>query len=314
MQLVKFGAVYPQPEGGVDVLDFADKIEAWGYDSIWQGEHITNWWRPTFDAMTVCAAFAARTKRVQIGTSIVLLPLHHPTILAKEAVTLDHVSGGRFILGVGIGGENKREFDSCGAPHAERGRRANEQLEVMRSLWTDQKTTYQGRYFTLQDTTMDPKPLTPGGLPVWVGGRRDAALRRTARYAQGWMPYLYAPEQYRDGWARVQAYAHEAGRDPAGITPGLYQFICVGRTVAEAARVAAQSLQERYNQPFDKVVERYVVLGTPQDCARRLEEFIAAGARHILFSPTCPLDEVMAQFEAIARDVLPLVRRKESAG
>ncbi|MBI4308017.1 MAG: LLM class flavin-dependent oxidoreductase [Chloroflexi bacterium] len=310
MSTVKFGAVYPQPEAGVSVLEFAEKVEAWGYDSVWQGEHIANWWRPTFDAMTVCAAFAARTRRVQIGTAIVLLPLHHPTILAKEATTVDIVSGGRFILGVGIGGENKKEFEACSALHNERGRRANEQLEVMRRLWTEKKTAYHGRFYSIEDITMDPKPVTPGGPPVWVGGRREGALRRTARYADGWFPYLYAPDQYRDGWTKIEGYAREAGRDPARMARGLYQFICLAPSVADAKRIAAQSLQARYNQPFDKVVERYVVLGAPGDCIRRIEEYASAGAGHIAFSPACPPQEVMGQLEAIARDVLPHFRKQ----
>lgn len=299
---LKFGVSFYV--GQAQIAD-VDRIEALGYDSIWTGEHIF-FYGPTFDALTVLAACAARTSRIQLGTAVLLLPLRPPAVAAKEVASLDLISGGRVILGVGVGGEYPKEFEACGVPVNERGRRTDEAIRVLRLLWTESNVSFEGPFSRLDGVTLMPKPAQKGGPPIWVAGRSEAAVRRAGRLGDGYVPYLFSPERYRDSLARVRQQAEAAGRDPDGITPALYQFICLADSYEEAKASAAAELQRRYNQPFDRIVDRYVVMGNADDCARRLGDFADAGARHFILVPITPaVGDFLPHVEAYARDILP---------
>ncbi|MFQ5880133.1 MAG: LLM class flavin-dependent oxidoreductase [Dehalococcoidia bacterium] len=285
----------------------AEKAEELGYDSVWTGEHIF-FHRPTFDAPTLLAALAARTRRVKLGTAVLLLPLRPPAVTAKEIASVDIISGGRVILGIGIGGEYPKEFIACGVPHNERGPRANEAMQVLRKLWSEDHVTFKGRFYEMEDVTLMPKPVQPGGPPIWVAGRSEAAMRRAGRLGDGYLPYLFSPERYRDSLAKVRLHALAAGRDPEAIEPALFQFICLADSYQEARQTAAADLQQRYAQSFEQIVERYCVLGTPDDCLGRLQEFAEAGVRHFVLAPITPEGEFMRHAEVYAREILPRLR------
>jgi probable F420-dependent oxidoreductase len=255
-------------------IDHVTAIEALGFDSVWTGEHML-FHGPVSDGLITLAAFAGRTSRLKIGSAINLLPLRPPVVVAKAVSTLDIVSQGRFIFGVGVGGEFPQEFEACGVPHRERGRRANEAIEICRRLWTEDHVTYAGKIFQLHDVTMLPKPVQPGGPPIIVSGRSEAAIRRAALLGDGYMPYL---------------------------------FTAVGETHEEAHRVAVEHLSRRYNQPFENLVERYCALGTPEECVERLQRFVDAGARHFILSPLCDNAALGQHLEAYAREILPQFR------
>ena len=118
--------------------------------------------------------------RLQLGTAVYLLPLRHPTPVAKQVSTLDHLTEGRFIFGVGVGGEFPKEYEACGVPIGERGARLSESLAVLRALWSGRPASYKGRFFQFEEVAMQPPPRQAGGPPIWCGGRSDAALRRIA--------------------------------------------------------------------------------------------------------------------------------------
>ena len=302
MPELKFGVfLWPMP------LDQAERVEELGFDSLWVSEHML-FYVPTFDAITVLAAFAARTQRILLGSAILLLPLRHPTVVAKEVASLDIISNGRIILGVGVGGEFPREFVACGVPVKERGRRTDEAIEVMRKLWSESGVNHEGRFFRLEDANMQPKPVQKPGPPIWIAGRSEAAIKRAARLGDGYMPYLFSPERYRDSLEKVSAFAQQRGRDPTTIEAGLYQFICLADTYEEARQRANQDLSLRYNQPFDRIVDRYCVLGTPDQCAERLGQYVEAGVRHFILVPIAPPAELPTHLEVYAREVLPRVR------
>jgi probable F420-dependent oxidoreductase len=302
MTEVKFGvSVWPMP------LEQAQRAEELGFDSLWIGEHML-FFVPTFDAITVLAAFAARTQRILLGSAVLLLPLRHPTVVAKEVASLDIISNGRIILGVGVGGEFPREFVACGVPVKERGRRTDEAIEVMRRLWSESGVNHEGRFFRLEDANMQPKPIQKPGPPIWIAGRSEAAIKRAARMGDGYMPYLFSPERYRDSLEKLSAFAQQQGRDPTSIEPGMYQFICVADTYEEARQRAVQDLSIRYNQPFDRIVDRYCVLGTPDQCAERLGEYVEAGVRHLILVPIPSSRGLDADLETCAREVVPTVR------
>ena len=302
MAKVKFGVfLWPMP------LEQAQRVEELGFDSLWVSEHML-FYVSTFDAITVLAAFAARTQRILLGSAVLLLPLRHPTIVAKEVASLDIISNGRIILGVGVGGEFPPEFVACGVPLEERGRRTDEAIAVMRKLWSESHVNHEGRFFRLEDATMLPKPIQKPGPPIWVAGRSEAAMKRAASLGDGYMPYLFSPERYRDSLAKVSAFAQQHGRDPTSIVAGLYQFICVADTYEEARQRANRDLSIRYNQPFDSIVDRYCVLGPPDQCAERLGEYVEAGVRHFILVPIAPPAELPRHLEVYAREVVPKVR------
>ncbi|MBI1885551.1 MAG: LLM class flavin-dependent oxidoreductase [Chloroflexi bacterium] len=292
---------------GVARVEQVRQVEEMGYDSVWTGEHIF-FYGPTFDAMTVLAAFAACTSGIKLGTAAFLLPLRPPALAAKEAASVDIISGGRLILGIGVGGEYPKEYAACGVPVNERGPRANEAIPLLRRLWSEENVVHQGRFYQLDGVTLAPKPVQAGGPPIWVTGRSEAAMRRAGRLGDGYMPYLFSPDRYRDGLAKVRRYAQEAGRDPDALVPALYQFFCLADTYEEAKKAAAADLQMRYAQPFEHIVERYVVMGNPEDCARRLADFAEAGVRHFILVPIAPWAEFLQHAEAYARDVLPKLK------
>jgi probable F420-dependent oxidoreductase len=286
----------------------AARIEELGYDSVWTSEHIFFYF-PTFDALTTLAAAAALTSRIRLGTAVLLLPLRPAALAAKEITTVDVISGGRLTLGVGVGGEYPKEFEAVGVPVRQRGARADEAIQVLRRLWTEKNVTFEGRFTRLDGVTLQPKPAQAGGPPIWIAGRSPAAIRRAGRLGDGYLPYLFSPERYRDSLAEVRRVAEEAGRDPNAIDAGLYQFICLADSYEEAKRLSVADLSRRYNQPFDKIVDRYVVMGNADDCARRLADFAEAGARHFLLVPITPtLADFMPQVERYAAEILPRLK------
>ena len=169
-----------------EVLDAARAAEAAGIDGIFAGDHVTFHGLGN-DGLMNLAPIAAITERLLLRTSVYLLPLRHPVQVALQCAMLDQLSSGRFTLGIGVGGEDPKEFEACGIDPRTRGRRTDEMIRVMRLLWTEDRVSYQGRYFLLNDVGLEPKPLNHTGVPIFVGGRSDASLKRAARRGDGWI-------------------------------------------------------------------------------------------------------------------------------
>lgn len=290
-------------------LRLGPQLEEQGYDSLWVSEHIL-FYGPVLEAAPQLGYLAGITRRAALGTAIYLMPLRPPAVTAKTFSTLDVLSGGRIILGIGVGGEYPREFEACGVPVNERGLRTNEAIRVVRRLWSEDRITFAGRFSRLTDATMAPKPVQPGGPPIVVAGRTEAAQRRAARLGNGYMPYLFMPERYRQAVQTIEAEAEAVGRDLTGFQWMLYQFIALADTHEVAHRRAVERLSRQYNQDFENLVERYCVLGTVEECAERLSQFVAAGVRHVILVPICPEEEIAEHFARYQREVLPLVRQR----
>ena len=154
--------------------------------------------------MVSLARLSAVTERVQIGTSILLLPLYPPAIVAKQIADMDRATNGRIILGIGVGGEYPQEFRACGVPVKERGRRTDEIIPLLRRLWTAEDVTHDGPYYPMEDVKIHPAPAQHGGPPIVVAGRQEAAMRRAARLGDGWFPYLYSARRYAASVATVR--------------------------------------------------------------------------------------------------------------
>ena len=209
----------------------ARKAEELGYHSLWVSDHIITprkidspypggryavqpeW--PFLEPVSTLLFAAATTKRVRLGTSVLVITQRQPLVLAKQLATLDVLSGGRLIFGAGAGWM-KEEFEALNVPFANHGPRMAEYLEVIRRCWTEDDPSFDGRYYKLGDVGFYPKPVQKPHPPIWVGGFADGALRRVARYGDAWHAGG-TPEMLSQGYAKVKQYAKEYGRDPDSI-------------------------------------------------------------------------------------------------
>lgn len=288
----------PEPR---QLIRLARRVEELGFASLWTGDHVVMY-SPILDSLTTLGAFAAVTERVTLGTGVYLLGLRQPVQAAKSFASLDFLSGGRLVFGVGVGGEIATEWQASGVPVNERGPRVDEGLRVMRALWAGAHVSHHGRFWSFDDVSISPLPAQPGGPPIIVGGRSEAALRRAARH-DGWMGYLLTPERLAAGLATISALRAESGRSTPLIASHLL-FSCIGPQ-SEARETARRSLEARYRQPFDQLVDKYCLIGTPEACRRRLADFVRAGVRHIILSPVCEVADYERQLTLAAEELLP---------
>lgn len=282
----------------------AAAVEQLGFDSLWAGDHVA-FPAPILDPLQLLACYAAHTQRIQLGTCVYLLALRHPTTVAKMVGTLDFISGGRLVFGVGVGGEFPREFQACSVPVRERGARTNEAIVALRALWRDAEVTHSGRFFQIGPVRLAPPPAHAGGPPVWIGGRSDAALRRSARLGDGYVGYLLTADGFRERWDRIRALAHEYGRDPRSLTGALMAFIVVGRDRETAVANAAAALGAMYRRPMESAAARYAIAGTAAECRAAIEAYAAAGVEHLVLTPFGHGDALLEQLHALA-DALDL--------
>ena len=285
----------------------ARRVEALGYESLWTGDHVS-FHGPIYESLTLLASYASVTQRIRLGTAVYLLALRHPTIAAKITSTLDALSGGRLIFGVGVGGENPKEFEASGIPHTERGARVTEGIDVVRALWRDTPASFKGRFTSFEAVSLDPKPVQRPGPPVWIGGRSDAALARAGRQGDGWVSYVVQPERYKASVEKIHAAAAAGGRRLDGFVTAHLAFITVGKDYEAAERAWVERLSRRYAQDFGPLARKYGIIGTPAQCQETMERFIAGGCGYFLMNPICdPADEA-AQLETIAAEIMPRFR------
>ncbi|HZT53953.1 MAG TPA: LLM class flavin-dependent oxidoreductase [Gaiellaceae bacterium] len=274
----------------------AELAESVGYESLWAGDHVS-FHNPILDVTVALACFAARTERIRIGAGVVLLPLRHPSLVARAFASLDYLSGGRVVLGVGVGGEGGKDFEAVGVAPGERGARTDEAMLALRELFRGPGASFSGRFFSFAGVTIEPAPAQPGGPPLWVGGRSPGALRRAGRLGDGWMPLWVSPERFADGLAEVRRHAQEAGRDPSSVAA---VAVCPALVGERARERLAEHLAARYGMAPDlRLVERYCVAGTPAECAARVRAYVDAGAEHIVLNPGCAPAQLLDQAERL---------------
>jgi probable F420-dependent oxidoreductase len=290
-----------------EMRTLVELVESSGYNSLWVGDHIS-FHIAILDPLLQLAQAAVISRRLIFGTGVYLVPLRNPTPVAKQVSTLDHLTEGRFIFGVGVGGEFHKEFEACGVPVAERGARLDESIAVMRKLWSGKPATHEGRFFKFEGVTMLPPPRQPGGPPIWCGGRSDAALRRIARLTDGWMSYVVTPDMFRKGLTKIAAVADAAGRVfERGFATSHLLFTRIDDTYEKALDAATISLSTRYAMDFRKAAQRYCALGPPEQVIESIRRFHEAGARHVILDFVGPYEERDRQIERFAAEALPLL-------
>ena len=271
------------------------------------------------EPLSLLSALAGVTRTIKLGTMVLVLPLRNPVYFAKEWATLDVLSGGRTILGIGVGW-HEEEFALMGVPYRERGPRMNEAIEAVTALWAGDDVTYEGRFHRFRNLTIDPKPVQTPHPPIWIGGGTqpsekvygqtvtniDPVLRRIAKYADTWVPHSSAtPEMVKSDWEKVQRFARELGRDPRRIGRVYSNFIWV-LDKGEKPESAIPHFSVYSGMDLD-YWRTYYLLGTAAELAQRISDRIAAlgGVDTIVLNP---LDWGDRQLDLIAHEVLPRVR------
>lgn len=307
MPETRFGYLLPTRDQAVSgehaprrLVAYAARAEALGYDSVWAGDSPIT--RQRADPLLLMAAVAQATERVALGTAVLLPALRHPILLAHQLGTLDRLSGGRVIAGMGAGfptDATRAQFTALGVDFATRGRRLEESIEAMRLLWTGESVSYAGEHFAFEDVSIAPPPARPGGPPVWLAGG-GPALRRVARVADGWLPY--PPEH--GVYAKEAETIREAALRP--VTPALYATFCLDDDPERARERLRASIERYYNAPLEFIASiQAMFAGTPEDAAAWLTRYIEAGARHIVVR--FATDDHEAALEEFAGRVRPLV-------
>jgi probable F420-dependent oxidoreductase len=255
------------------------------------------------EPLALLAFLAHATQRIRLGTSVLVVPYRNPLLAAKMLATVDVLSGGRLILGAGVGWLVE-EFEALATePFEARGRVTDEYLTLMRRAWTTDPVSFDGRYYTIKDVHVMPKPRQRAGIPIWIGGHTEAALRRTAALGNAWHPIglrppaLLHPEEYAASVRTLRAYAKEAGRDPDEITLTFRVPMRVQPTRAKAAGG-----------------DRPLFQGTATEVLGDVSTYAALGVTHFIFDPTsADVRETLANYERFAADVRPRLRAAEPA-
>jgi probable F420-dependent oxidoreductase len=306
---MKFGVFLPisgRAAGPATLAQAALQAESLGYDSVWAADRIVIPWeiktpypysegqsfivppdRPFLEPLTCLAFLAGRTEKILLGISVLVLPYRHPLYWAKIATTIDHLSKGRLILGVGVGWMAE-EFEALGVPFKERGDLSDEQLKLLQVLWHEERAHFHGRHYRFDEIAFQPKPLQAPRIPIWVGGEGVRAQRRAAQYGEAWFPYFVriTPQDLKRRFDNVRRRAAEAGRD------------------ADQVRLNCCLPIEITARPVPQEADR--VRGSPEQVAKALRGFREIGVEHIALQFMVPRwPERQAQIERFAREVLP---------
>ena len=290
-----------------ELVQMVEQVDRCGFDSFWVGDHISMA-IPFLDPLQQIAQAAVVSRRLTFGVGVYLLPLRNPAPVAKQVSTLDLMTEGRLIFGVGVGGEFPKEYELSGIPREERGARLSDGIRVLKKLWTGEKVSHDSPFLKFEDVDMRPAPWQPGGPPVWCGGRSKPALRRAARIGDGWHSYAITAQMYRDGLAHIRETADEAGRSHQSFGTGHLLFARVADNYEQGLDEAADHLSTRYNMDMRPATKRYGAIGAPADVAATIRDFYDAGVRHITLDIAGVYERRGEQLDRFANEVFPLLK------
>jgi probable F420-dependent oxidoreductase len=286
------------------IVEVAEKAEGWGLDSFWLSDHLLAP-SPELDVVATLALLASHTSRIKLGPSVFLLNLRHPLVAAKSFATLDYLSHGRTVMAVGTGA-NLADYAACGIPTEGRGRRLDEGIVILRKIWTEPHASFHGKFFNFENVTIEPRPEPrthndSGTIDIWVGGRSDAALKRTARFADGYFASFQTPREFSSSMTTIRAYAEQFGRANARIESGLILFCRLAAT-RERAMEDMRPIVAAMGGGSDMFVQR-TLYGSPADIIERLQEYVALGLDKFVLWPVAEPAAWAQQIELIGREV-----------
>jgi alkanesulfonate monooxygenase SsuD/methylene tetrahydromethanopterin reductase-like flavin-dependent oxidoreductase (luciferase family) len=265
------------------LLALARRAEALGYDSLWVGDSVTA--RPRHDPLTLLAALAVAAPRMELGTAVLLPALRNPVLLAHQVATLDRISEGRFIMGVGIASDVptiRAEFAACGVPFDKRVGTMMEGLRLCRALWLGEPVDWDGRW-TMRGATVGPTPHRKGGPPIWIGGNKPTSLARVGKHFDGWFPNAPDAAGFARGMTEIGQVAQAAGRDPAALTGAMYLTLAIDDDTARADAKLDAFMAHYYGQPAQIMRARQVAYaGSARGAAEWLAGYARAGAAHLV--------------------------------
>jgi len=289
----------PSPE---TICSYAERAEDVGIDSIWLSDHIVSR-QPDLDINCIMAMFAARTKKIKMGPSVLTLPARDPVQVAKTYATLDYLTGGcnRVIMAVGLGSD-PRDCIACGINPDERAKRMEEGVRVMRKLWAGANVSHEGKFYKFENVTIEPRPAK-GHLDVWIGGKSDLAIKRTARYGDGWFPSFVTPEEFHDGMVKLKEYGKQYNREINPREAGVLIFTHISDN-----RSRAQEAVQKFFAGFPAVAESMparCAIGSAQECIEKVQSYVDAGCSKFVLWPIVPPDELVPQIERYGNEVIP---------
>jgi alkanesulfonate monooxygenase SsuD/methylene tetrahydromethanopterin reductase-like flavin-dependent oxidoreductase (luciferase family) len=284
------------------ICNYAERAEAVGIDSIWLSDHIVSR-IPDLDITCIMSMFAARTKKIKMGPSVLTLPARDPVQVAKTYATLDYLTGScnRVIMAVGLGSD-PRDSIACGINPDERAKRMEEGVQVLRKLWAGPNVTHEGKFYKFSNVTIEPRPAK-GSLDVWIGGNSDLAIKRTARYGDGWFPSFVTPQDFQSGLAKLMEYGRQYGREMNPREAGVLIFTHISDNKARAQEITQQFFKG-FALPAESMPARCAI-GSAQDCIEKIRSYVDAGCSKFVLWPIVPPEELVAQIETYGRQVVP---------
>lgn len=289
------------------ILRYANRADELGFESLWTWDHIFLGSKqpfPFLESLSTLAAVAVVTKRAALATGVLVLPVRNPVVLAKVTSSLDQISFGRLILGV-ASGWYEREFEAVGVPFKDRGRIFLRNLEVLKRFWTEERVSGEADGMNFKNVVMLPRPYGGRRPTLLIGGYVDRVLRRVATRSDGWLTYFYTADGFARSWAKIRAFAAEAGHDPDSLTNVAQLPICIDQTYEAADRKIRDFLDRYFDMaPWSASTPESSIRGTPEQCAEQLIEHIRAGVRHIAL---VPWNYNPDQVERIAAELLPIL-------
>jgi probable F420-dependent oxidoreductase len=281
------------------IFELVDRLERLDIDSLWVSERLVSS-ALILEPITFLSYVAGRLPKLKLGTSTLVLPARNPIILAKELATLDYLSRGRLFPAVGLGGDESKDLQAVGVSKKERAGRADEAIMVMRRLWTEDNVTFEGKFYSIQDVTIRPRPWQKNGLPIWVGGRSQAALRRTGRLGDGWLVSSVSPAEVEAGIATIRGYAAEANRQVPEDHYGVLLPFYFASNAERAFEVAGRGVRPRADLP----TAEFAAFGTPEQIRSKVKEYIGAGATKFILRPCGPFESWGEQIEILAQELI----------
>jgi probable F420-dependent oxidoreductase len=302
---MKFGITIPilRNVEAHTIIEMAKKAEKLGFDSIWASDHILvpnqyagRFAENRYDPFVLLAWVAVHTGKIKIGTSVIVLPYRNPIVVAQAAVTLDVLSNGRLIFGVGSGWL-KEEFDMLGASFHERGNRTDEYIRIFKELWEKDEPNFEGDFYSFSDIKFYPKPHQKPRPPIWIGGNSRKAIRRAVELGDGWQPVWLSPQEMERELNYLKSFAKESGREPSTLVFSLRNRLRItGTNEKQAKKIEAKE------HPF-------LFQGTSEEIADYIQRFKKIGVSYIVLDVLARSDEEMFEMmERFSREIIPAFR------
>lgn len=299
--LGRFDDERPEPE---EVFRYVERADDLGIDSIWMPDHAISE-SLGLDPTVLMSVIAARTRDIKMGPSVLTVPARNPVVVANTYANLDYLTGGRgrVIMAVGLGAD-PRLCEAVGIPAAQRAERLREAVEILRRLWTEDGVDYDGAHYQLDGVTVTPKPAR-GPLDIWIGGNSDAALRRVARYGDGWFPVSMPPREFSEKLERLMEYCDETGRTVERDEAGMILPTHVDSDPDRAREVRNRFLERRDRSVSTESFTEYSAFGTPAECVETIQRYVDAGCTKFVLMPVGPLSDRIEQLDRYAGEVIP---------